>query len=60
MKKITTNQMHKAFENLHTVQSLMQFDKDHGNTELYKRELAEYCGILGIFQNLGMLDDWFE
>ena len=60
MKKITEKQMTAAFKSLKTVQNIMQYEKEHGSVELYKRELAEYCGILGVFQNLGLLNDWFE
>lgn len=55
---ITQSQLDKVLENLSNVRSIMEFEKKDGNEESHQRWLSEFCGILSVLINLGLVGEW--
>ena len=55
---ITQTQLDMVLENLGHVRSIMEYEKKHGNEEDHNRWLTEFCGILGVLCNFGLLNEW--
>ena len=55
---LTQAQLDKVLENLGHVRSNMEYEEKYGNEENHRRYLSEFCGILGVLCNFGLINEW--
>ena len=57
---ITREQMEKSFQYLSTIIYNRDWCEEHGERERYENYLSEFCGILSVYCNLGILNEWYR
>ena len=55
---ITQDQLDKVLKNLSNIRSIMYYEKEYGTQESHQKYLAEFCGILGVLSDLGLIREW--
>lgn len=55
---ITQEQLNRVLENLSNVRNIMEFEEKYGTEESHKEWRSEFCGIIGVLGNFGLLGEW--
>ena len=55
---INQDQLTRVLENLSNIRKIMDYEEKYGTPEEHEKYLEEFCGIIGVLCDLGLIREW--
>ena len=55
---ISQSQLDAVLQNLSNIRVITDYEEKNGTPESHRRYLAEFCGIIGVLIDLGLVREW--
>lgn len=55
---ITQDQLTRTLEHMNNVHTNMVYEEEYGTVEEYQKSLAEFCAIIGVLCDFGLIREW--